>query len=137
MRQILVVFTLFLLIGCSINPGCSQTPAPSLISEQQAIEIAIKSASAGRPELSGAKIPPKNVRAEQMTLAAALKRVMGDGGIPAGEDPNMTVWVVSMEGIWTDEFPRPTGIPIPEPYRHFSVILNAKTGAEIGSAANP
>ena len=118
--------------------GGSQTSPPSpFISEQQAIEIAIKSASMGRPELSGAKIPPKNVRAEQMTLAAALKRVMGDVGVPAGEDPNMMVWVVSMEGIWTDEFPRPTGIPSPEPYHRFSVILNAKTGAEMGSAASP
>ena len=80
-------------------------------------------------------MPPTNIHAEQMTLAPAAKRLWDNTDVGVGYDPNMTVWLVSMEGIWTDEFPRPTGTPTPEPYHHFAVVLNAKTGQETGSSA--
>jgi hypothetical protein len=42
-----------------------------------------------------------------------------------------------MDGIWLDEFPRPTDLPTPEPYQHFIIIIDAKSGAPIESAARP
>jgi hypothetical protein len=138
MRQVLIIFTVVFLVGCSANSNALQTVTPSpFISEQQAIEIAIKDASMGHPELSRAKTPPKNAQAEVITLAAAEKRLTGHDSVPVGYDPNMMVWFVSMEGIWTDEFPRPTDLPSPEPYHHFSIILNAKTGETMAHGARP
>lgn len=109
----------------------------TLMSEEQAIDIVVKDASASRPELSAAQIPPTNIHAEQLTLAAAETLLTGSANVPTGYEPNMIVWVVSMEGIWLDLAPRPTGFPIPEPYRHFSVIIDAKTGEAFQSSAHP
>ena len=136
MRMKRSAFIALILLVSTVSCVPTPTPSPS-ISEQEAIAIAIKNASMSSPGLSGAKIPPENVHAEQMTLAVAVKRLTGNDDVGAGYDPNMTVWLVSMEGIWTSEFPRPTGWPTLQPYHHFAVILNAKTGEEIGSSARP
>jgi len=42
-----------------------------------------------------------------------------------------------MDGLWLGEFPRPTDVPTPEPYQHFMIIIDAKSGLEIESAALP
>jgi hypothetical protein len=42
-----------------------------------------------------------------------------------------------MEGIWLDEFPRPEEFPLPAPYHHDAVILDAKTGLDIEASASP
>ncbi len=109
----------------------------TLMSEEQAITNAVSYASISRPEVSAVQIPPPNLHAEQFTLAAAERLLTGTDNVPTGYDPNIIVWLVEMEGIWIDEAPRPTGSPTPEPYRHFSVIIDAKTGKVIQSSARP
>ncbi len=109
----------------------------TLISEEQAINIAVKDASTSRPELSAAQSPPAIIGTTQMNLAAAERLLTGRAGVPTAYDPNMIVWVVSMEGIWLDLAPRPEGFPMPEPYRHFAVIINSRTGQVIGASARP
>jgi hypothetical protein len=143
-----VVVLVVLLIGCSPVGSAPQapptvmsvaqtlTPSP-FINQQAASDRALQIASLSRPELSGAQVPPTHVQAAQMTLAAAVKQLTGRDDVAAGYDPSMMVWVVTMEGIWTDEFSRPTALPSPEPYRHYTVILNARTGEEIEAAARP
>jgi hypothetical protein len=119
--------------------GCLQESRTSnqSISKQKAIEIAIESASMSHPELSGSQVPPSNIRAQQMTLEEATRRIYEGNHVGDGYAPDMLVWIVTMDGMWLDEFPRPTDVPAPKPYRHLVMILNAKTGEEIESAARP
>ena len=114
--------------------GCSKASNKG-ISEQKAIDAALKSASMSRPEMSGSQVTPSNVHADQMTLGEAVKRIDENDDVAARYSPDMLVWLVTMDGIWLDEFPRPTGLPTPEPYRHFFMILDEKSGLEIESAA--
>ncbi|HEY3311882.1 MAG TPA: hypothetical protein VGK00_09605 [Anaerolineales bacterium] len=107
------------------------------ITRQKALDIALASASTSRPEISAPQVQPFNVQAEKLPLTEALKRLSAGNTPAAGFDPQLPVWLVSMDGLWLDEFPRPDGFPTPQPYRHFFVILDAKTGMEIESAAKP
>src|SRR5690242_8587286 len=117
--------------------GCSPVPRPDGISEQEAIEAAVEIASASRPEISSGQTTPTNVRAERMALAEAIRHIGAGDEIPSGQAAELPVWLVSMDGIWLDEFPRPEDYPTPEPYRHLMIILNAKSGAEIESTFRP
>ena len=126
---------LFFLIMLSLS-GCKQgSKVPGKgINQQEAIDAAIKIASHSQPEISGSQVPPSNVHAEQMTLGQAEKRIQSDA---TGYDPEMLVWLVTMDGIWLDEFPLPTGMATPEPYHHFTFILDQKTGLEIEGSGHP
>jgi hypothetical protein len=120
------------------QPATTTPAAGGLMSEQAAIDAALRIAMSSQPEISGSLVLPREIRARQTTLASALQTVLGhDASIPAGYKPDMIVWVVTMEGWWTDEFPRPTDSPTPEPYRHLAVILDAGTGQEIESSHQP
>ena len=142
-----VVLLLMLLAGCSANVDSAAPPtavdsavtptANPLISREAAIERAIQNTAQSRPELSGAKIAPQNIQAEQMTLADATQRYFADGGINVNYDPATPVWVVTLDGIWLDEFPRPTELPAPAPYRHVVIVLNARTSEEMAMSARP
>jgi hypothetical protein len=133
MSYLSIVFISFLVASCSMVKSDQLTPTLSpFIGEQQAIELGIKTASIPHPELSPAKVPPTNVKAELKTFAEAKKRLTGHEDDHVGYyDPNLLVWYITMDGLWTDEFPRPTNEPTPEPLYHFRVILDAKTGQEM------
>ena len=127
---------LLLSAGCSANADSTATPtANPFISQEAAVERAIQNTAQSRPELSGAKVAPQNVRAEQMTLAGATQRYFAN--VNLNHDPATPVWVVTLEGIWLDEFPRPTELPAPAPYRHVVMILNARTSEEIAMSVRP
>jgi hypothetical protein len=130
---LLVLFMFLFLSGCSKE---SNTLDES-ISEQEAIGAALKSASMSHPEISGSQVAPSNVHAEQMTLGEAVNHIDENNSVAAGYSTEMLVWLVTMDGIWLDEFPRPRDLPAPEPYRHFFIIIDAKSGSEIESAARP
>jgi hypothetical protein len=114
-------------------PPVSEVP----LSQQAAIDRAITLASQPQPEINRAHVPPHLVQAEQMTLATAFQRFLNSDTIGAGNDPNLTVWVITLEGIWTSGMPRPTEVPSPEPYRRYIVILNSATGDAMAIAARP
>ena len=71
-----------------------------------------------------------------MTLEEAVRQINPENAVAVGYDPNLRVWFVTMEGIWTDEFSRPEGFPTPSPYHHYVVILDAKTGVEIETSVS-
>lgn len=131
----LVALIILLLTACQ----STTTPSADLLTQEQAIEAAVKAAKESRPEMSGAQVEPSNVQAEQLTLAEAVKRLRTEGEPARGYDPQMPVWLVTMDGVWYDEFQAPdvTEVVTPEPYHHFMLILDAKTGLVIESAARP
>jgi hypothetical protein len=131
--KIILTLALILLAGWQLF----SSKINSSISKQEAIDTAIEIASMSRPEISGAQITPYNIILERMTLAKAVKHINSSNGVAAGYDPDMTVWFVQMEGIWSDEFPRPQGFPTPVPYHHYAVILDANTGLDIEVSASP
>ena len=90
-----------------------------------------------RPEISGSQVAPSNIHAEQTTLSKATKLISGSNDVATGYTPDILVWFVTMDDIWLDEFPRPTDLSTPEPYQHFIIIIDAKSGLEIESAARP
>ncbi len=107
------------------------------ISEQEAIDAALKIVLTSQPEISGSQVTPSNIHAEQMTLGEATKRISKRDNVAAGYSPDMLVWLVSMDGIWLDEFPRPENFPTPEPYQHAFIIIDAKTGLDVGVSMRP
>lgn len=109
----------------------------SYISKQEAIDVALEIASSPRPEISGAQITPHNVIAQQMTFDEAVKKINQNHEVPSGQNPNMIVWYVTMEGVWYDEFPRPEDFPTPIPYHRYTIILDAKTGLDLEILASP
>ena len=129
--QCLFFLIMLLLSGCKQG---SIVPDKGL-NQQEAIEAALKIASMSQPEISGAQVTPSNVQAELMTLGKAVKRIQEDNSVATGDDPEKLVWLVTMDGIWLDEFPLPTGMPTPEPYHHFAIIIDQKTGWEIECSA--
>ena len=131
--QCLISLTILLRSGCAQETRVTDNG----ISKQEAIDIALKIASMSRPEMSGSQVTPSNVHAEQMTLGEAIRRIRENSDVPTGYAPDMFVWLVTMDGVWLDEFPRPTDLPTPEPYRHFIIIIDAKTGLEIEGSARP
>lgn len=131
--QCLFFLIMLLLSGCKQG---SNVPDKGM-NQQKAIDAALKIASMSRPEISGSQVTPSNVHAEQMTLGKAVKRIQEDNSVATGYDPEMLVWLVTMDGIWLDEFPLPTGMATPEPYHHFTIIIDQKTGLEIESSGHP
>ena len=68
------LFALFIVL---LLPGCSAQSNTTYeeISELEAIDAALESASMSRPELSGSQVTPSHVQAERMTLGEAVKRI--------------------------------------------------------------
>ncbi len=112
------------------------TPDP-FINREVAIDIALKISSTSHPEMSGALTKPEDIHAELTTLAMATQRLTGSDDVGAGYSPDMAVWLVTMDVTRTDEFPRQTDVPAPEPYRHYGVILDARSGESISTSARP
>ena len=109
-----------------------------LITQQAAIEAALRIAMSSYPEMSASLVLPRDIVATQMTLTQAEQIVRGQTAtVPAGYSSNLPVWVVTMEGWWLDEFPRPTDSPIPEPHHHLVVILDAAAGLEVEALHQP
>lgn len=110
--------------------------APGITSEE-AIQRARSLVSVNQPEIEATNVPLTNVRAESMTYAEASNRVWKDASVPAGQDPQRRVWVVTMDGEWHSAFPAPTGTAPQQPLHHFAVIIDATTGDMFGSSARP
>jgi hypothetical protein len=126
------------LAGCATAGGGQRIPTPApLISRQAAIDSALRISSESHPEISGALTTPEAVQAELTTLVTATQRLTGSDSVGTGYSPDMAVWLITMDGIWTDEFPRPTDRPAPEPYHHYGVILDASSGESISISARP
>ncbi len=146
MRYSILICCLLALVSCaSLRSQASQgaqavnTPSRTVLplSKQAAVDRAIALASQPQPELNAAQAPPRLVQAEQMTLVAAFQRFLNGDSVAAGNDPNLSVWVIKLEGVWTSGMPAPPDVPAPEPYRHYIVILNVITGDDIAIAAQP
>ena len=139
MRKIEIWQCLFSLLTILLLFGCARESrvTDNSISKQEAIDIALKITSMSRPEISGSQVTPSNVHAEQMTLGEAIKRISENSDVASGYTPDMLVWLVTMDGVWLDEFPRPSDLPTPEPYQHSTIIIDAKTGFEIESSVRP
>ncbi len=133
-RHPLIALILAILVSCSGQQTCTSGP---VMTRQEAIDFAIRAASSAQPEISGALVEPRNPQAEQMTLLEATKRVTGNESLAPGEDPAVLVWVVTVEGLWADESPRPTGVPPPGPYHSYTIVLNACTREFILGSAHP
>lgn len=114
------------------------TPSDSYLSEQKAIDAALEIASSSRPEMSGAQVTPSNVTAKQMTLREAVKMIDKNNQPATGYDPTMTVWFITMDGLWLGGMSAPGGpTPEPVPYHHYMIIIDAKTGLAIESSLKP
>jgi hypothetical protein len=139
MRKYKTLRCFSLLFIFALMSACAPWSAFSVgeITMQKALDLALASVSTSRPEISAPQVRPFNLKAERLPLIEAVKRISVDNTPAAGFDPQLPVWLVTVDGLWLDEFPRPDGFPTPQPYRHFFVILDAKTGMEIESAAKP
>ncbi len=113
---------LLLLSGCAKN-------IDNELTKQQAIEVAIKIVSMSEPEIGGSQVEPFNIIAEKMTLEEYVKRFNENSQNAFSEAfPDTQVWLVSMDGVWLG--PEVPDVP-QQPYRHLSIVINAKTGLEI------
>jgi len=118
------------------------TPQPlttsGLINRQAAIDAALKIASSSMPEVSGALVTPQVVQAHQMTLGDAL-RLHQDTTPMNGYSSDTLVWVVILEGLWASEANAPDATPsiTQQPFHSYTIILDAKTGLEIGGSLRP
>jgi len=135
LRHTILAIAILLLIGCGAVRG--EQP---IISREEAIAIALQIARAPQPELSPALTEPVNVQAERMTLIDAYRRLDVTTELGAGPyDKETVVWLVTMEGTWTVEFPRQPDAPEPEqePYHHYAIILDATSGSTIMGMGGP
>lgn len=134
MRRVSIAVLLVLVAGLVLilTEACSPT-----ISAPHAIAIALENALMGSTELGRSETLPTNIEAAQMTLAAAQERATGEKSAFIGGDPNMLVWLVSMEGKWI-----PSGFISPDsaaqhPLHHCFIIIDAETGNVMGIRATP
>jgi hypothetical protein len=136
--RIIVILMSFFAAACNASPAPVQkTTASSLITREQAIADAIRIASGSAPEISGALVPPQNLRADQLTLTQAMQRMTGEVQIPNGYEPATPVWYVTMDGLWANEVQAPGVTTTQVPYHHYFVVLDAVTGLEIESSLRP
>jgi hypothetical protein len=134
--------TLVAPIDMSSSSAISST---QLLNAQAAITAALKIASQGYIHLGGAAEPPTNVRATPLQVTAVADYLVqqgwpertGDLGTIADTD----VWVVTMDGTWQlIGGPEPPEGTTPAPYpvfHHYAIILDAKTGQDMGVFARP
>ena len=127
-----VIVTLFL-VGCSKGSyNLPPTPTIASISEQEAIDLAIYHCDLGHLQ---AQESPYNVQVDLITLDDAL-RILTDDNY-GGREPELMVWLITMEGTWLLSGPPPVGTPTSEPsqFHHCAVIITATTG-ELISVSN-
>ncbi len=136
MRSTILLLLAFLLSACVSAGVPAATATPRLMSREQAIEIAVKSASMSRPEVSPALTAPTNIQAERMSLAEAM-RLANDRNIRCTQCASVPVWYITMDGLWRDEMPAPGVTVTPGYYHHATVILDAVTGNEFSSSLRP
>jgi hypothetical protein len=99
------------------------------INQQEAINTAVEIASLTIPEFTGSQVAPYNIHAEKMTLEEAAKRLnTNPQSAFSKESPGTQVWLVAMDGIWWGAYA--PGVVL-KPYRHLSIVIDAKTGLEI------
>lgn len=134
--RIFIILTSFALLA-----GCKSIikPSDSYISEQQAMDAALATASSSHPEMSGSQAIPSNVTAKQMTLLEAVKMINKNNQPATGYDPTMMVWFVTMDGLWLGEMSAQGIVSIPElvSYHLYAIIIDAKTGLELESSLSP
>ncbi len=139
MRLIPLLLLAILLSGCAVPalPGAPvATATPKLLTRQQAIAIAVQSASASRPEVSPALAAPSNIQAERMSLAQAI-RLTKDREIRCAQCASVPVWYVTMDALWEDQASAPGVTVTPGYYHHATIILDAVTGNELSSSLRP
>lgn len=133
-HKIFIVIVALFLVGCSKGPYKPfPTPTIASMSEQEAIDIAIYHCDLGHLQ---AQESPHNIQADLTTLDNAL-RILADDNYH-GRDPELMVWLITMEGTWLLFGPPPVaGTPTPEPpqFHHCAVIITATTG-ELISVSN-
>ncbi len=121
-----------------VGQGQATTATPAVkLSREQAIEAALEIARSPQVEIGPAQVPPRLILAEITTYAEVQRQEMHIpddllAGTGAGE---RVVWLVTMEGRWENGFPVPTGVPTPEPYPRYMVVLDAMTGEQLMVAA--
>jgi hypothetical protein len=130
--QILMVILGLLIVSCTSFNRITPSPTPTgLLSEREAIDAAMSLAISNQPEINATQVKPTNINAKQSTLNKAFQEILSNSELPPGYSPTAPVWIITMEGQWREGFPFPTGASTPEPYHHFYVILDAKSGTEI------
>ena len=120
-----MTFVFMLLSGCAKESLTNNNE----IDQQEAIDKAVEIASMSMPEISGSQVTPSNIRAEKMKLEEAAKHLNANPQNAFSEEyPDAQVWLVSMDGIWL-----PAAAPgvVQKPYKHLSIVIDAKTGLEI------
>jgi hypothetical protein len=123
-KVLMSILVFLLLLGCA-----SKSPIDNNeISQDEAIETAVEIALLPIPEISGSQVGPSNIHAEKMTVEEAAKRLNSNPDVFSEESPDTQVWLVSMDGVWL-----PASVPgvVQQPYRHLSIVIDAKTGLEI------
>jgi hypothetical protein len=127
-------------------PAAIPSPLPTartdgFISETTATDTARQIALRGEHYLGGAVAPPTNLHAELASLATAQQRLVAQGWPSSVAEPSdRMVWFVTMEGTWKliGGPPEPlTPVPTspPQDFHYLVVLLDAKTGVEIGIGA--
>lgn len=132
-----VTALLLLLAGCAVPGLRAATPTASMITREQAIRTALEIAASSAPEVSGALVPPQNIRAEQLTLSQATQRMSGNTNLPQGYNGDMAVWYVTMDGLWASEVQAPGVTATQVPYHHYMIVLDALTALEIEGSLRP
>lgn len=130
--QILIITLGLLIVGCTSLKMIVPSPTlAGLLNERRAIDAVLRMATMDQPEIEVTLVKPTNIQAKQTTLAKAFQETLPDSTLPLEYSPSAPVWVITMEGEWKEGFPFPTGTNTPEPYHHFYVILDAKSGSAI------
>ena len=123
-KNLMSILVFLLLLGCA-----SESPTDNNeINQDEAIETAAEIALLPIPEISGSQVAPSNIHAEKMAVEEAAKRLNSNPDVFSEESPDTQVWLVLMDGVWL-----PASVPgvVQQPYRHLSIVIDAKTGLEI------
>ena len=121
-KYVFLVLIILLLSGCAKD-------FKNELTQEEAIEIAVKIVSMSEPEISGSQVAPSNIVAEKITLEEAEKRLNSNPqNIFPKESPDTQIWLITMDGIWL-----PANVPgvVQKPFQHLQIVINAKTGLEI------
>ncbi len=130
--SIAVLLVLVAVLTLILAEACSPT-----ISAPHAIAIALENVLTGSTELGRSETLPTNIQAAQMTLAAAQERATGEKSVFTVDDPNMLVWLVSMEGVWTPGGFISSDYAAQHPLHHCFLIIEAGTGRVLSILATP
>ncbi|HEX8992881.1 MAG TPA: hypothetical protein VF784_14470 [Anaerolineales bacterium] len=136
-RSILLLFSLLLGACSSAIPPAATATFVGPITYDQAIGLAMQIVSSASSEAKGEVVFPSRVNAQKMTLAEALKSSPGENAVPAGYDPQVLVWYVTMDGRWANTIQDPGYAATQQPLHHAVVILDTRSGKQIESWLTP